>query len=197
MEIIVHRINTLKELRGIPQEYGTEIDIRAFGSNLILNHDPLQSGERFVDYLDEYKHGTMTINIKEAGIENEVLRLVRQRPYINSYFLLDVEFPYLYQASRNMERSIAVRFSEDESIETVTNYLDKVDWVWIDTNTKLPLEENNISILNHFKKCLVCPERWNRPEDIVEYRKTMISFEFELDAVMTSLKYTSKWLELL
>ena len=60
-----------------------------------------------------------------------------------------------------------------------------------------PITNINKAVLDQYKKCLVCPERWNRPEDIVEYRKTMISFEFELDAVMTSLKYTSKWLELL
>ena len=197
MEILIHRVNTLQGLKTIPSIFGTEIDIRAFGSNLILNHEPSQSGDRLEDYLDEYRHGTLILNIKEAGIEDEVLRLVRKRSQIKKFFLLDVEFPYIYSASLKGERAIAVRFSEVESIETVKNFVRMVDWVWIDTNTKLPLGKNNISVLNNFKKCLVCPERWKRQEDIVKYRKTMISFDFELDAVMTSLKYSSKWLELL
>ena len=197
MEILIHRVNTLQGLKTIPSKYGTEIDIRAFGSNLILNHEPSQSGDRLEDYLDEYRHGTLILNIKEAGIEDEVLRLVRKRSQIKKFFLLDVEFPYIYSASLKGERAIAVRFSEVESIETVKNFVRRVDWVWIDTNTKLPLGNTNIPVLNQFKKCLVCPERWKRPKDIVKYRKTMISFDFELDAVMTSLKYSSKWLELL
>ena len=45
-------------------EYGTEIDIRAYGSELILSHEPFQSGENFNAYLDEYKNGTLVLNIK-------------------------------------------------------------------------------------------------------------------------------------
>jgi len=193
LEIIIHRVNTIRELKQIEPQYGTEIDIRAWRSNLILNHEPFQDGEKLIDYLDEYHHGTLILNIKEDGIEGEVLRLVRQRPQIISYFLLDVEFPYLYRASRQGERNIAVRFSEDESIETVKKYVGMVDWVWIDTNTRLPVSENNIPILNQFKKCLVCPERWGRPDDIKGYRKQMNSIGFKLDAVMTALKYKSSW----
>ena len=113
-EIIIHRVNTIKGLKQVQPQFGTEIDIRAWGSELILNHEPFLSGEKLEDYIDEYQHGTLILNIKEAGIEDEVLRLVRLRPQIKSYFLLDIEFPYLYRASRQGERSIAIRFSEDE-----------------------------------------------------------------------------------
>ena len=30
--------------------------------------------------------------------------------------------------------------------KTVEKYVDIVDWVWIDTNTKLPLDEKNIRV---------------------------------------------------
>jgi len=194
MEIIIHRINTLKGLKEVPQEYGTEIDIRAFGSKLILNHEPFQSGELFEDYLDEYKHGTLVLNIKEDGIEGEVLHLVRLHSQIKSFFLLDVEFPYIYRASRNGERAIAIRFSEDESLETVIKYVDKVDWVWIDTNSQLPLSDSNISILNYFKTCLVCPERWGRPNDIELYKKTIYKSNLHLSALMTTERCAAQWL---
>ena len=59
MEIIAHRINTLKSLRLLYQKYGTEIDLRAKGSNIILNHEPYSLGDKFIDYLNEYKHGTL------------------------------------------------------------------------------------------------------------------------------------------
>ena len=193
MEIIIHRVNTINELRDIPINYGTEIDIRSYGSNLILNHEPFQFGEDFEDYIGEYKHGTLVLNIKEAGIEEEVLRLVRKNSQIKNYFLLDVEFPYIYEATRNGEKAIALRFSEDESLDTVINYVDKVNWVWIDTNTILPLDEINLPILNRFKKCLVCPERWGRSFDIEKYKEIMIDLNFNVDAVMTGYKYAKIW----
>ena len=193
MEIIIHRVNTISELKKISPQFGAEIDIRAWGSELVLNHEPFQDGEKLIDYLDEYSHGILVLNIKEAGIENEVLRLVRERSYIKSYFLLDVEFPYIYRASRQGEQNIAIRFSEDESIETVKKYVDMVDWVWIDTNTRFPVTKDNKTTLDQFKKCLVCPERWGRANEIEIYKQKLDSAGFEIHAVMTSLEYQSTW----
>ena len=195
MEIIIHRVNTVIELQKIKQNYGVEIDIRAWRNNLILNHEPFKNGEKLDDYLDNYNHGTLVLNIKEAGIEKEVLKVVRERPHIKNYFLLDVEFPYLYRASREREKNIAIRFSEDEGIETVKNYIGKVDWVWIDTNTMLPITEKNKNILNKFKKCLVCPERWGRPVDISYYKHKMKSLFFNIDSVMTSKEFVPLWID--
>jgi len=192
MQIVVHRINTVCELKKIPSAYGTEIDIRAEGSRLILNHEPFKSGESFIDYLNEYHHQLLILNIKETGIEAEVLRLVRERN-IQNYFLLDVEFPYIYQASRKGERSIAMRYSEDEPIQSALQYLHKVDWIWIDTNTKLPLNKQIVQNLKDFKTCLVCPGRWGRSKDILTYRKQMREFEFTPTAVMTAYEDISLW----
>ena len=192
MEIVAHRINLINELLEVPVKYGCEIDIRSQDSKLILNHEPFLPGDSLVDYLDNYKHGLLVLNIKEAGIENDVLQLVRERN-IPSFFLLDVEFPYLYRASRLGERAIAVRFSEDEPIELVYNYNKLVDWVWVDTNTKLPIDSNNTLTLSSLKTCLVCPERWGRPNDIIPYRHSMKSLGFNPNAVMTNLKYTHLW----
>jgi hypothetical protein len=192
MEIVAHRINLINELLEVPVKYGCEIDIRSQGSKLILNHEPYLLGDSLVDYLDNYKHGLLVLNIKEAGIENDVLQLVRERN-IPSFFLLDVEFPYLYKASRLGERAIAVRFSEDEPIELVYNYNKLVDWVWIDTNNKLPIDSNNSLVFSSMQTCLVCPERWGRPSDILPYRFSMKSLGFTPNAVMVNLKYTHLW----
>ena len=192
MEIVAHRINLINELLEVPVKYGCEIDIRSQDSKLILNHEPYLSGDSLVDYLDNYKHGLLVLNIKEAGIENDVLQLVRERN-IPSFFLLDLEFPYLYRASRLGERAIAVRFSEDEPIELVYNYNELVDWVWVDTITQLPLGTKNIQVLSSMKTCIVCPERWGRPNDIMPYRQSMKSLGFSPNAVMTNLKNTHLW----
>jgi hypothetical protein len=192
MEIVIHRINTIKGLREVPQNYGCEIDIRTHGSKFILNHEPLKDGDSYIDYLDEYRHGLLILNIKEAGIEDSVLAETRKRGMTNA-FLLDVEFPYLYRAARQGERAISVRYSEDESIDIVRKYKKMVDWVWIDTNTQLPLDKETVNELNGMKTCLVCPERWRRPQDILPYRQKMQLLDFEPTAVMTSMAYVKQW----
>mgnify|MGYP001216997458 FL=1 len=191
-EFIIHRINEVSKLKSIPFKFGCEIDIRSYGSKLILNHNPYLSGDNLIDFLDNYQHGTLVLNIKESGIENDVLALVRERK-IKSFFLLDVEFPYLYKSSRKGERAIAVRYSEDEPLNLVTKYSNKVDWVWIDTITKLPINNKVINTLNSMKTCLVCPERWGRPKDIMKYKKSMNLLSFSPDAIMTSLACVKNW----
>jgi hypothetical protein len=193
-EIVIHRVNERTRLREIPRHYGAEIDLRANGSSLILNHDPFKGGERFEDWLVSYEHGLLVLNVKEAGIEAEVIRLVEARG-VKQFFLLDVEFPYLYRASRAGERRIALRYSEDEAIETVLNYRGKVDWVWIDTNTRLPLDTTSAGKLAGFQTCLVCPERWGRPQDIGAYRRKLAALNFPLSAVMTSLDHARDWVD--
>ena len=79
MEIIIHRINKINELKEIPKMFGCEIDIRTNGSNLILNHEPFGKGDFLTDYLDNINNGTLVLNIKESGIENYELNEVRQR----------------------------------------------------------------------------------------------------------------------
>lgn len=192
MQIIIHRINTIKQLKEIPDKYGVEVDIREHNGKLILNHEAFGRGDFLEDYLKKYHHKTLICNIKEAGIEQAVLDLMKKYE-VKNYFLLDVEFPYLYKAARNGIRNIAVRYSEDESIETVLKYKGLVNWVWIDTNTKLPLTRKIINQLSGFKTCAVCPERWGRPGDILAYRKKMKHLEFVPTAVMTSLKYAINW----
>jgi len=192
MKLIAHQINTISQLKMVSNRYGCEIDIRARGSELILHHDPFKDGEKLTDFLDAYQHGLLILNIKEAGIEKDVIDAVKQRN-IPEYFLLDVEFPFIYRAARSGIRNIAIRFSEDEPIGLADNYAGMVDWVWIDTISRLPIEEENIGVLSTFQTCLVCPERWGRPQDIIPYRQQLRKMNFTLNAVMTNLKYIDLW----
>jgi len=51
----------------------------------------------------------LVLNLKEAGIEKTVLDLIEKNS-IKPYFLLDVEMPYMYSATKKGQRNIAVRF---------------------------------------------------------------------------------------
>lgn len=207
MQIYIHRVNTLDKLEKVRLEHGVEIDIRGFGDRMFLNHDPLRSGVEYVElekYLQEYNRlgitGGIIFNVKEAGYEDLILKLASIYS-IKNYFLLDVEFPYLYRATRSEGvRAIAVRYSEAEPIEAVESQIAEgqplLDWVWIDTNTKLPLDKEVVRRLAPFKTCLVCPERWGRPEDIPIYIDMIKKLDFPLTAVMTSLECAPVWEEM-
>jgi hypothetical protein len=192
MEFIIHKINTIKGLNQIPKEYGCEIDIRTDGSRLILNHDPFTSGDLLTDYLDEYKNGTLVLNIKESGIEDIVLEEVRSRN-IKSYFLLDVEFPYLFSSSKKGERNIAIRFSEMESIENFNLFKSKFDWVWIDTISRFPVTSQNKHFFKNHKACLVCPSRWGRNKDIHLYKSLFIERDYTPNFILTKLNLINQW----
>jgi hypothetical protein len=192
MEIITHRINSIKLLRKIPEKYGVEIDLRTNGSKIILNHESSSRGDTFKNYLENYRHGTLILNIKEAGIEEEVEKMLAKNK-IKSYFLLDVEMPFLFSATKKKKRKLAVRFSEYESIETVKNFINRTEWIWVDTVTKLPINKKNIPIIKKFKSCIVCPERWLRKKDIKNYKKRFIQLNFIPDAVMTSFSCIKLW----
>tara|TARA_B110000858_G_C17718915_1_gene434287 strand:- start:268 stop:852 length:585 start_codon:yes stop_codon:yes gene_type:complete len=194
MEFIIHRINKIKDLKLIPIKYGTEIDIRSKGSKLILNHEPFNNGDQLENYLENYEHKTLVLNLKEAGIEKEVLKLVKQH-LIKSFFLLDVEMPYMYSATIKGQKNIAVRFSEYESFDLTKYFQNKLNWVWIDTATKLPINVNNIKILSKFKSCIVCPERWGRKKDIKNYKKKLLKLKFKPTSVMTSLDCVDEWIK--
>ncbi len=204
MQIYIHRVNTIEKLATIPTKYGVEIDIRGFGNHILLNHDPLKGDEGYdtlEDFLASYQRlgikGGIIFNTKEADYETEILNLATKYK-IDNYFLLDVEFPYLYRATRKEGvREIAVRYSEAEPIEAVEAQVENgqplLDWVWIDTNTKLPLNADIVDRLAPFKTCLVCPERWGRPEDIPRYAETMKKINFTPTAVMTALTHAKTW----
>ena len=194
MEIIIHRINTIKKLKKIPKIFGAEIDLRVYKSKIILNHEPFKSGDTLDNFLKHYKHGTLILNIKEDGIEDKVIKKVKKAK-IKSYFLLDVEMPYMYSATNVGIRDIAVRFSEYEDISLTKHFNNKLKWVWIDTATKLPINKKNIQILSKLKSVLVCPERWGRAKDIEVYKKKLKRLNFTPTAVMTGKQYVNKWMK--
>lgn len=205
MLIIIHRVNDIEKLKTLPNKYGVEIDIRGYGDKMLLNHDTISNPENHAEleeYLKVFAEKNMAFvvfNVKEAGYEQRIIDLAKKYNIPKEkYFLLDVEFPYLYRATRKEGvREIAVRYSEAEPIEAVEAQMKDgaplLDWVWIDTNTTLPLNKDIVARLKPFKTTLVCPERWGRPEDIENYAKQIKDLGMKLDAVMTAEKEALVW----
>ncbi|TSC91515.1 MAG: hypothetical protein CEN90_313 [Parcubacteria group bacterium Licking1014_17] len=192
---IAHRINKIADLAKVPGNWGVEIDVRHDNRSgkVYLNHEP-GDGDDLDEYLKNFEHAFLIFNIKESGIEQTCIKLAQKHKISKSkYFLLDVEFPYLYRAVRSGIRQIAVRYSEDEPVEMAIKQKSKLDWLWIDTNTTLPLDKKIINKISGFKTCLVSPDRWGRPDDILKYRRKLKKLKYTPDAVMVDLKFGNLW----
>ncbi len=183
MLYIAHRINTRQQLADVPNEFGVELDLRDHGNDLILQHDPFQKGERFEEYLAEYRHGLMILNIKSERIEHRVLEMIQGT--VNDYFFLDSSYPMIRTLCQQGESKIAVRFSEYEPIESAMALAGDVQWAWIDCFTKMPLTDETYDQLKaNFKLCIVSPELQGRSvETIADYAAALSPYP--VDAICT------------
>ncbi|MCU0431347.1 MAG: hypothetical protein MUF42_15395 [Cytophagaceae bacterium] len=195
---IAHRVNTIAELKNIPTAYGIELDLRDYHDSLVLQHDPMKGGELFENYLEAYKHGTLILNIKSERIEWKVLEMI-QAYGIRDYFFLDSSFPMIHAMAQKGERNIALRFSEWEGLDTLEQMRGRVDWVWVDCFTHLPL---NAEVANQmrawgYKICLVSPELQGRDADIECHAQQLRELQIAPDAICTKVYNINRWKKLL
>jgi len=195
MHYIAHRVNTIKELLKTPVEYGVEIDLRDYGDRLILQHDPFKKGEDFEEYLKHYNHGTIILNIKSEGIEYKVLELLKKYT-VNNYFFLDSSFPMINSLCSKGEKNIALRFSEFEGIDTIELMSKKIDWIWVDCFSKLPITGKNYKFFkdHNYKLCLVSPELQNQDLKIDSYKRYLEQEGIIFDAICSKLHNLNRWL---
>ena len=186
MEFIAHRINTLKELETLPSEYGVELDLRDNSDGIYIQHNPFENGEDFERYLMRYHHGTMILNVKSEGIELQILKLLKEYG-VKSYFFLDSSFPMIWKLSNDGEKNIALRVSEAEGLDTPRSMAGRVNWIWVDCFTKIPVDKEQAMELKDlgYRLCMVSPELEGRPEDIVSYKEQIRGMGIEFDAVCT------------
>jgi hypothetical protein len=184
MILIAHRINTVAQLLDVPPEYGVEVDLRDRGERLILQHDPFKDGEDFETYLRHYRHRLIILNVKSERVEHRALELMR-RHRIEAYFFLDSSFPMIRLLSEQGERRLAVRFSEYEPLESALAVAGRVEWVWVDCFTRMPLTaDSHASLKACFHLCAVSPELQGRPvSEIAAYAEQLRPFP--VDAVCT------------
>lgn len=199
MKFIAHRVNTIAELTKLSNEYGAELDLRDnLNGRIYIQHNPFEDGEDFEKYLKAYDHGIMILNVKSERIEHKIIELLKKYG-IKRYFFLDSSFPMIKLLSDRGEKNIAIRFSEYEGMDTLRIMSGKVDWVWVDTFTKLPL---NNKIYNEMKRlgyeiCLVSPELQGQPEKIDIYANQLLDEGIIFDAICTKACNINKWKELL
>lgn len=181
-----HRINTTTQLSTIDTKYGVELDLRDYGDQLVLEHDPFTGGQLFEDYLKEYKHSGIILNIKSERVEEKVLELLKKYN-ITNYFFLDSSFPMIYQLNKKYnEQNIAIRFSEFEPIEATLKVSNMVKWVWIDCFTKFPLTPETYKQIKEagLKICIVSPELQEHSTDmIIEIKEEIKKNNYEIDAI--------------
>lgn len=188
MKLIAHRRNTISELASTPARYGVEVDIRSYGDELVIHHDPYIEGESLELWIAAYRHGTLILNVKEEGLEARLIGLMKAHG-IEDYFFLDQSFPFLVKWAKAGERRCAVRVSEFESIETALSLSGKIDWVWVDCFTHFALSHDDATRLKKagFKLCLVSPELQGRQaETEIPLLATLLAErDIKADAVCT------------
>lgn len=180
---IIHRVNTLEKLDSLDSNVGIEIDIRSENGNLVLSHDPQKKSLSLKDFIENYDKKLIVANIKESGIEDSVIEYLTEKG-INDFFLLDVEFPYILNNFEKSGKFLSLRFSKYESVESVVNFIDKVQWLWIDTYEDFFLDEQIAGILRRFKTVLVSPSRWKSEKNIQYYLSKLKEFDINLSGVM-------------
>ena len=199
MEFISHRVNTVNDLKNTPIEFGVELDLRDNIDGIIyINHDPFVLGENFEDYLRDYHHGTMILNIKSERIEYKVLDLLKKY-HIEKYFFLDSSFPMIKALTDQGESNIALRYSEYEGIDTIKLMSRRAKWVWVDCFNSFPLEEDTYLKLKNmgYKLCFVSPELQGQPERIEEYADNIKKRNINFDAICTKIYNIDTWKRLL
>jgi hypothetical protein len=199
---ICHRINTIDELKNIPNIFGIEIDIRDNNNSnntekqIFLQHDPFIAGELFDTFIKYYNHKTIIFNVKSERVELRCLELI-QKHSIKNYFFLDTNVPMIVYLNKNEKNNnIAVRFSEYEPLDMYERMKKMISWVWIDCFNKQPLtiKIHEQFILENKKTCIVSPELQKRPDDIYTYRNFYIQNNIIPTAICCKLDNIYKWI---
>lgn len=97
------------------------------------------------------------------------------------------------------EKNIALRYSEYEGLDTLEKMQGKVNWVWVDCFTELPINNEIYRKIKNmgYKLCLVSPELQNQKEKLELYAKQIKDEKIEFDAICTKEYNVEKWKKLL
>ena len=194
MILIKHRVNNSKELRKIDNNYGIEIDLRSKNKTIYLHHDPYKNGELFSKWIKFYNHKLLVLNVKEEGLENQIINILKKNK-INNFFFHDQTFSTILKTMN--KTNVSVRFSEYEGLKKISILFNKIKWLWIDNFTEISL---NKKFYNFIKKkkvkiCIVSPElvKKKRIVEINKIVKRLKKNNFKIDAVCT--KEPQFWLK--
>lgn len=195
IQYIAHRINSIELLKTVDSKFGVELDLRDLGNKLVLAHDPFVTvAEDFEEYLKQYHHGLMILNIKSERIEIRVLELIKKHN-IKDYFFLDSSFPMIVSLSAMKENNLAIRYSEFEPIENLVIMQGRAKYVWIDCFSHWPIDHGICAHIKQlgYKIVMVSPELQGRPEDIQKYAKELLNYNFVPDYICSKIPQIREW----
>tara|TARA_B110000037_G_C16968087_1_gene443866 strand:+ start:319 stop:924 length:606 start_codon:yes stop_codon:yes gene_type:complete len=194
MIIIKHRVNTSIQLKKLSKIYGVEIDLRSSAKDIYLHHDPFKKGELFSNWVKNFNHKLIVLNVKEEGLENKTLEILKKNK-ITNFFFHDQTFSSLLK--NRHKTKVSLRFSEYENLKKTNELFNQIKWLWIDNFTEFKLEKNFYLFLKKkkVKICLVSPElvNKNRVKEIKELISYLKKNKFNIDAVCT--KKTDIWMK--
>jgi len=194
MIIIKHRVNNSKELKKLNNDYGVEIDLRSNNKTIYLHHDPYVKGELFSKWIKHYDHKLLVLNVKEEGLEGQILKILKKNK-IRNFFFHDQTFSTIL---KNMyHTNVSIRFSEYEGLKKMNMLFNKIKWLWVDNFTKIHLEKKFFLFLKkqNVKICIVSPELVKK-ERIKEINNIILKLRknnLKIDAVCT--KQPKLWLK--
>lgn len=192
MIIIKHRVNKIKNLKQTPDKYGVEIDLRSKNGNIYLSHDPFKKGVKFINWLKYFNHKLIVLNVKEEGLEQKILDLLKINR-LNNFFFHDQSFSTLLNQMKKTK--VSIRFSEYESLKKKNYLFKKIKWLWLDNFSKIDMNKKFYYFLKKKKVniCLVSPELINikRKNEIKLIFKKLLNKKIMPDAVCT--KYPIVW----
>ena len=195
MLIIKHGINTSNKLKTVSKDFGVEIDLRSYKNKIYLHHDPFKKGELFTTWIKSYKHKLIVLNVKEEGLENKILKILKKNK-IKNYFFHDQTFSSLLKSKKKM--NVSLRYSEYEDLKKTDELFDNIKWLWIDNFNEIKLKNKFYFFLKKkkVKICIISPELVNKNR-LNEIKKLFLYFKqnnFFIDAVCT--KNPEIWMKL-
>ena len=156
---IAHRINSIEAANSIPSSVGIEFDVRAYNSDLIVSHDPFIKGVKLKTFLEKNTDRLCAINIKEEGIERDVIEISKNLG-VKNFFLFDVNFPQVFKLANEYKKHLCLRISEFEK-PLLSEVNELCTYLWIDTfGGDFWISKEQIKYLKklQFNLCFVSPE---------------------------------------
>jgi hypothetical protein len=186
--IVHHRVLDPARLADVPTHEGAETDVRIHQGRLVLAHDPYQDGAELREFLRQWRHRLLVLNVKEEGLEPHVLPMLAAAG-VEDVFLLDQGTPLLVRTVKAGEGRVAVRVSEYEGTVGAWKLAGRARWIWLDLYAGFPIAESEIQGLRAagYRICLVSPELHapTRKEEIPAVRTA--AERCGIDAVVTKI----------
>lgn len=186
MQLIRHRVNTVAALNATPRHNWVEVDVRVCENQIVLQHDAFAQGEDLSDWLSEYEHAGIVLNVKADGLE-ETLCDAMERAGVGDYFFLDSQPATTYRLPPHLLKKVAVRVSDLEKPTAEAFLLHRGGWAWLDIFKEPEIMIQRLDeIPSDMRLCLASPDIMPTPpissQDLIKMLGNRLS---RISAVVT------------